>query len=78
MTNLFPLPYWAPAFKRVPIPLQLLDQAFMCGDRFINSASARDCPGIASSFAPFAAPLSGHGEDVSRSRPADRGEGHHQ
>ena len=28
MTNLFPLPYWAPALKRVPIPLQALDAAF--------------------------------------------------
>ena len=28
MTNLFPLPYWAPALTRVPIPLQALDAAF--------------------------------------------------
>ena len=28
MTNLFPLPYWAPALTRVPIPLQTLDAAF--------------------------------------------------
>ena len=28
MTNLFPLPYWAPALTRVPIPLQALNAAF--------------------------------------------------
>ena len=28
MTNLFPLPYWAPALTWVPIPLQALDAAF--------------------------------------------------
>ena len=28
MTNLFPLPYWAPALKRVPIPLQVLEAAY--------------------------------------------------
>ena len=33
MTNLFPLPYWAPALKRVPIPLQALDEAFIQGNR---------------------------------------------
>lgn len=32
MTNLFPLPYWAPALKRVPIPLQVLDEAFTQGN----------------------------------------------
>jgi hypothetical protein len=32
MTNLFPLPYWAPALKRVPIPLQALDEAFTQGN----------------------------------------------
>ena len=26
MTNLFPLPYWAPALKRVPIPLPLSEE----------------------------------------------------
>ena len=30
-TNLFPLPYWAPALQRVPIPLQLLDEAYAHG-----------------------------------------------
>ena len=29
MTNLFPLPCWAPALKRVPIPLQALNRAFV-------------------------------------------------
>ena len=32
MTNLFPLPYWAPALKRVPIPLQVLEAAYVYGD----------------------------------------------
>ena len=32
MTNLFPLPYWAPALKRVPIPLQVLEAAYAYGD----------------------------------------------
>ncbi len=32
MTNFFPLPYWAPALKRVPIPLQALDEAFERGN----------------------------------------------
>jgi hypothetical protein len=31
MTNLFPLPYWAPALKRVPIPLQVLNEALIRG-----------------------------------------------
>jgi hypothetical protein len=31
--NLFPLPYWAPALKRVPIPLQLLNAAYESGER---------------------------------------------
>jgi hypothetical protein len=26
--NLFPLPYWAPALWRVPIPLRLLNEAY--------------------------------------------------
>jgi len=29
--NLFPLPYWAPALWRVPMPLQLLNKAFARG-----------------------------------------------
>ena len=32
MTNLFPLPYWAPALQRVPLPLQVLDAAYARGD----------------------------------------------
>ena len=31
--NLFPLPYWAPALWRVPIPLQLLNEAYAAGAR---------------------------------------------
>jgi hypothetical protein len=36
--NLFPLPTWAPALRRVPMPLQLLDEAYARGDRACNSA----------------------------------------
>jgi hypothetical protein len=36
MTNLFPLPYWAPALKRVPIPLQALDDALTSDDRSVK------------------------------------------
>jgi hypothetical protein len=36
--NLFPLPYWAPALRRVPIPLQLLDEAYLRGERSSQSA----------------------------------------
>jgi hypothetical protein len=31
--NLFPLPYWAPALQRVPIPLRLLNAAYESGER---------------------------------------------
>ncbi len=31
--NLFPLPYWAPALRRVPKPLQLFNEAYRCGCR---------------------------------------------
>jgi hypothetical protein len=30
--NLFPLPYWAPALQRVPIPLRLLNAAYESGE----------------------------------------------
>ena len=40
MTNLFPLPYWAPAFKRVPIPLQVLDAEYVRGDGHSSYASS--------------------------------------
>jgi len=53
MTNLFPLPYWAPALKRVPILLQALDEAFVRGDRIasgvLNDARAPgNCPDLCS------------------------------
>jgi hypothetical protein len=32
--NLFPLPCWAPALRRVPLPLQLLDEAYRRGEKF--------------------------------------------
>jgi hypothetical protein len=31
--NLFPLPYWAPALQRVPKPLQVLNEAYLRGER---------------------------------------------
>ena len=37
--NLFPLPYWAPALRRVPMPLQLLNAAYACGEQARRSAS---------------------------------------
>ena len=40
MTSLFPLPLWVPALKRVPIPLQLLDEACARG-----KCSSRTRPG---------------------------------
>jgi hypothetical protein len=70
MTNLFPLPYWAPALKRVPIPLQVLNEAFIHGIEFAPGAiDANRALDPALSFAPFAAPLSPTGEDVSRIAP---------
>jgi len=36
--NLFILPYWAPALRRVPIPLQLLNAAYAYGERARRSA----------------------------------------
>jgi hypothetical protein len=70
MTNLFPLPCWAPALKRVPLPLQALDQAFVHGIDFAPVAFEADrALDPALSFSPFAAPLSPNGEDVSRIAP---------
>jgi hypothetical protein len=37
--NLFPLPCWAPALRRVPTPLKLLDEAYARGDRVRNSVT---------------------------------------
>jgi hypothetical protein len=42
MTNLFPLPYWAPALQRVPKPLQRLDEAFALGERAPKGAPRHD------------------------------------
>ena len=70
MTNLFPLPYWAPALKRVPILLQALEEAFLYGVRFAPSVLGDErAPEATPSLAPFAAPLSAAGEDVSRFAP---------
>jgi len=66
MINLFPLPYWAPALKRVPIALQVLDEAFLKGGPRVRPerrVSQTACS------APFAVPLSANGESVSRSAP---------
>jgi hypothetical protein len=43
MTNLFPLPLWAPALKRVPIPLQALDEAFAEGSSARRRSLFADC-----------------------------------
>jgi hypothetical protein len=40
-TNLFPLPYWAPALRRVPTPLLVLNEAFTKGERARKSLLAR-------------------------------------
>jgi hypothetical protein len=70
MTNLFPLPNWAPALKRVPLPLQALNEAFVHGIQFASGALDQDrALDPALSFAPFAAPLSPQGEDASRIAP---------
>jgi hypothetical protein len=70
MTNLFPLPCWAPALKRVPLPLQALNRAFVHGAESapdtIETERALD---PAMCFSPFAPPLSATGEDVSRFAP---------
>jgi hypothetical protein len=45
--NLFPLPYWAPAFRRVPTPLLRLNEAFTRGDGTRPLPSpARERPGV--------------------------------
>ena len=70
MTNLFPLPCWAPALKRVPVPLQALNHAFVYGIECVPAALEADrARDPALSFAPFAAPLSPTGEDASRIAP---------
>jgi hypothetical protein len=38
--NLFSLPYWAPALWRVPIPLQLLNEAYAQGPRVRERSDA--------------------------------------
>jgi hypothetical protein len=76
MSNLFPLPYWAPALKRVPIPLQLLEEAYAGGDRSSQVALLQiRAAGQAPRFASLAAPLSLEGEDVSRTLSGRQGEG---
>jgi hypothetical protein len=41
--NLFPLPYWAPALQRVPIPLQLLNAAYVAGERPCHGVPFHEC-----------------------------------
>jgi len=36
--NLFPLPCWAPALRRVPMPLQLLNEAYQRGETLSEDA----------------------------------------
>ncbi len=62
--NLFPLPYWAPALQRVPMPLQLLNEAYIHGERACKSAPLPDCdatnsssPGLTRRSNPLARPL---------------------
>jgi len=50
MTNLFPLPYWAPALQRVPKPLQRLDEAFALGERACQGADGWRPLTVLSSF----------------------------
>jgi hypothetical protein len=40
--NLFPLPYWAPALWRVPMPLQLVTEAYRWGCRCESDQAAAD------------------------------------
>jgi hypothetical protein len=42
MTNLFPLPYWAPALQRVPTPFRILNEAFIFGERSLQGARVHD------------------------------------
>jgi hypothetical protein len=64
MTNLFPLPYWAPALQRVPKPLQRLDEAFTLGERARKGGPRHDrnathssSPGSTRRSLPLARPL---------------------
>ena len=41
--NLFPLPYWAPALWRVPIPLQLLNEAYARGSGKVGLSQWLNC-----------------------------------
>jgi hypothetical protein len=41
--NLFPLPYWAPALQRVPIPLRLLNAAYESGERPCRGVPFQAC-----------------------------------
>ena len=41
MTNLFPLPYWAPALQRVPTPFRVLNEAFAFGERSFDRLRRR-------------------------------------
>src|ERR1700730_17518748 len=50
MTNLFPLPYCAPALQRVPTPFRVLNEAFAFGERSLEGDRLIDrdtdgCPG---------------------------------
>jgi hypothetical protein len=52
MTNLFPLPYCAPALQRVPTPFRVLNEAFAFGERSLEGDRLIDrdtdgCPGLA-------------------------------
>jgi hypothetical protein len=42
--NLFLLPYWAPALRRVPMPLLLLNEAYLHGGCCPDSALLESSP----------------------------------
>jgi hypothetical protein len=46
MTNLFPLPYWAPAYQRVPDFFQKLDETALPGNRSVHDARLHRPPRV--------------------------------
>jgi 5-methylcytosine-specific restriction protein A len=42
--NLFPLPYWAPALRRVPIPLEALNEVYSYGERRHHRKTRSELP----------------------------------
>jgi len=71
-TNLFPLPYGAPALKRVPLPLQVLDAAYASGDRASNRVPLHD---LAAGFARLSLQFPLHLSPLGRGKFAGRKSG---